>query len=525
MTFQSSRRAARLLPAVLAGAAAFALAGCAAGGTGSAGSASGDDVFSAVISQTYTTPPDPDGNYDGPGLNIIQNTYEGLVSYENGVASPEITGQLATDWTVSEDGLRYDFTLRDGVVFHDGTPFTADAVKAAVERRAAVGSGPAYMTADVAEVDITDDTHVTLVLSAPNNAFLDYLASPFGLKMISPAVLDEYADDQAQEYLTTHDAGTGPYVLSAAETGTAYELTAFDDYWGEAPAYKTVELSVDANASSVQLQLERGEIDAALGNISKASMASYEKNDQLAVSTFPNMTTQTLFVNPSSPTLGADAETRRTFFSALDIDTILDQAMGDIEQPTDRLFPSGMTESGDEQGIEYDADALAQLPEEGIDSLRIGYAASSADGKAVAEQIGATLSAWGVPTEVIPFASGSAYTMTDDLASAPDLFVMGVFPDTNHPDAWARILYTPAGGLDLFGAEVPGLDSALDEALLADDVSVYGSIAQDIIGTGYWYSIGALQTTTVTAAGVTGLDAARNALEYNVLHFAALGAE
>ena len=242
--------------AALSTSAVLALAACSSGASGSTGGSSSDAPFVAVMVQGYTTPPDPDINYDGPGLSIIENTYEGLVAYEDGAVEPTVVPELATGWTVSDDGLTYTFELRDGVTFHDGTAFDSAAVRSSIERRVAVDGGPAYMVADIVGVETPDDLTVELTLEAPSSAFLDYLASPFGLKIISPTVLAEQAgDDLAQTYLTTHDAGTGPYELTTAETGERYELTAFDGYWGEAPELGLVEIRIAENASSTQLQL------------------------------------------------------------------------------------------------------------------------------------------------------------------------------------------------------------------------------------------------------------------------------
>jgi peptide/nickel transport system substrate-binding protein len=127
------RTARRSAAAAVAVAGLLALTAC--GQSGTVASAGGDDVFTAVMLTGYTTPPDPDVNYDGPGLNIIENTYEGLVAYQDGVETPTIVPELAEEWTVSDDGLTYTFTLRDGVTFHDGTAFTSEAVAASFERR------------------------------------------------------------------------------------------------------------------------------------------------------------------------------------------------------------------------------------------------------------------------------------------------------------------------------------------------------------------------------------------------------
>lgn len=521
-TARPTRSALIALPAV---AGLLALTACGQSGTiGSTSSGGGDDVFTAVMLTGYTTPPDPDVNYDGPGLNIIENTYEGLVAYQDGVESPEIVPELAEEWTVSDDGLTYTFTLRDDVTFHDGTPFTSEAVARSFERRTQVDSGPAYMVADVASVETPDDLTAVVTLTGPNQAFLDYLASPFGVKMISPAVLDDQAgDDFAQTYLTTHDAGTGPYELTSVLTGESYSLTAYDDYWGDAPELTDIELQVAENASAAQLQLERGEIDTILGNLNKTSFESFADSEDVNTSTFANFTTQMIYVNPGSSWLST-VEAREALFAGIDKESVIDEAMGSLEVPTDQLFPQGMVDAGiDDQGITYDADAWSSLGTPASGTVRIAYAGSSADGKAVAEELGSRLSTAGIPAEAVAYSAGTIYGIADEGADGPDLAVFSVFPDAGHPDAWASIIYTPAGGLDLFGAEVPGLTDLLDTARAGTDISAYAPVADAVNASRYWYSIGSLNTTLLTTPDVTGTTEAQNLLEYNVLHFAALG--
>lgn len=519
------RRPRTLLLALPALTGLLALTACGQSGTlGSTGAGGGDDVFTAVMLTGYTTPPDPDVNYDGPGLNIIENTYEGLVAYQDGTESPEIVPELAEDWTVSDDGLTYTFTLRDGVTFHDGTAFTSAAVQKSFERRTQVDAGPAYMVGDVVSVETPDDLTAVITLSAPNQAFLDYLASPFGVKMISPTVLDEQAgDDFAQTYLTSHDAGTGPYELTGVQTGERYELTAYDGYWGDAPELTDIELQVAENASAAQLQLERGEIDAILGNLNKTSFESFADSEEVSTSTFANFTTQMIYVNPASAWLSS-VEARQSLFAGIDKESIIDEAMGSLEVPTDQLFPQGMVDAGiDEQGISYDSAAWSALGAPASGTVRIAYAGSSADGKAVAEELGSRLSTAGIPAEAVAYSAGTIYGIADEGADGPDLAVFSVFPDAGHPDAWASIIYTPAGGLDLFGAEVPGLTDLLDTARASADVTAYAPVADAVNATRYWFSIGSLNSTLLTTPDVTGATEAQNVLEYNVLHFAALG--
>ncbi|WP_261887619.1 ABC transporter substrate-binding protein, partial [Mycobacterium marinum] len=112
-------------------------------------------------------------------------------------------------------------------------------VKASFDRRVAVNQGPAYMVKDVESVTTQGDYDVTITLKAPNSAFLDYLACPYGPRMLSPEGLKKNAGtDNAQGYLTTHDLGTGPFTLTDAQVGSHYAMAAFPDYWGTKPYFE-----------------------------------------------------------------------------------------------------------------------------------------------------------------------------------------------------------------------------------------------------------------------------------------------
>ena len=114
------------------------------------------------------------------------NAYEGLVQYKNNTDQVEIAPRLAESWDVNPTHDVYTFHLRQGVTFHDGTPFTSAAVDVAFKRRIAVKGGAAYMVEAVKSVATPDDHTAVITLNQPNTAFLSYLASPFGPKMESP---------------------------------------------------------------------------------------------------------------------------------------------------------------------------------------------------------------------------------------------------------------------------------------------------------------------------------------------------
>ncbi len=502
----------RIVGVTAAGAAAvLALSACSGSvGTDDAASDGSGSTLNLAFFGDISTP-DPDTAYDGSELNLVNSAYEGLVTYEPGVAEPTLAPALATEWSVNEDNTVYTFTLRPDVTFHDGTELTSAAVEPSFARRTAVDAGPAYMVADVASVETPSDTEVVITLKAPSSAFLDYLASPFGPKIISPKALEENSTDNGSDFFATSDAGTGPYEYGTFDKGTSYELTAYPDYWGDAPGYDTIDFTVVSNAATLQLQLESGDIDGIAGYNDKTSFEAYQAGDKLATYAFPSMQTPTLFVNPASAALG-DTTARLAFLSSIDFASLADAALGATAEPTTELFPANMVDpSLDQQAITYDPAALDGLATTlAGKSISIGYASISPDAQALSDNLAAVLNGAGVSATSVGYAQGTYYSSLSDPAAAPDLTFYAGFPDTGAPDAWARVFYSPSGGLDLFGATVDGLDALLDQALQTGDESLYGEIATKVSESGYWYTVASSKGTAVFQKSVGGVDESFN---------------
>ena len=169
-------RAFAALTAVLAGSMFVAACGGSSGGGGGGSTSNAgptDHVLHLSFLEDPGQPPDPDIYYAGQGLILTTNTYEGLLTYKGGTATPTLEPSLATSWTASPDNKVFTFKLRQGVTFHDGTPFTSAAIKASFDRRAAVNQGPAYMVSDVASITTQGDYAATITLKDSNSAFLD----------------------------------------------------------------------------------------------------------------------------------------------------------------------------------------------------------------------------------------------------------------------------------------------------------------------------------------------------------------
>jgi peptide/nickel transport system substrate-binding protein len=201
---------------------------------------------------------------------VCANIYDCLVLYDLGAAT--IRPGLAESWQISEDGLQYTFTLRQGVTFHDGAAFNADAIITWYNSLKEGAPGSQYdatkmpymepfLTSLVDTVEKVDDSTVVFTLPKPYAPLLANLAIPlFGI--ISPTAIQQFGLD-----VGTNPSGTGAFKLASPDDWvreSQMTLTANPDYWGGAPGVGSVIFSVAPESSSRLQQVESGETDVAI---------------------------------------------------------------------------------------------------------------------------------------------------------------------------------------------------------------------------------------------------------------------
>ncbi|HEX8489216.1 MAG TPA: ABC transporter substrate-binding protein, partial [Propionibacteriaceae bacterium] len=199
---------------------------------------------------------DPALASDGETFRVSRQLFEGLVGAAPGTT--DVEPLLATKWETAEDGKSTTFTLREGVKFHDGTDFNADAVCTNFERwynwtglnqnenityyYGKIFRG--YKTGKTGSIydgcTAASPTEVTIKLKAPFASFVQAMTLP-AFSMQSPKALEEFdadnttgtADDtRFSAYATEHPTGTGPYKFEKWERDQAVTLKANPDYWG-----------------------------------------------------------------------------------------------------------------------------------------------------------------------------------------------------------------------------------------------------------------------------------------------------
>ena len=182
---------------------------------------------------------------------VYANVFEGLTRFgPDGSVLPA----LAESWEVAPDGLSWVFHLREGVTFHDGTPFTAEDVAFSFDRAMAEGSLNAQkgLFAGINEVTAIDDVTVEIGLDAPKGSLLANLAWGDAV-IVSPATADGNA---------TNPVGTGPFAFSNWVQGDRIDLARRDDYWGEMPALEAVTFKFISDPTAAFAAMMAGDIDA-----------------------------------------------------------------------------------------------------------------------------------------------------------------------------------------------------------------------------------------------------------------------
>jgi peptide/nickel transport system substrate-binding protein len=476
-------------------------------GDSGGGGSSGADVVNLAFNADMQVP-DPDIFYEIEGNSVTTSVYEGLVRYKPD--STETEGALAETFEVTPDGLTYTFHLRSGVTFHDGTPMDAAAVQASFERRTDVNSAPAYMLADVASYATPDATTFVVTLAKPVSAFLDYLAAPYGPKVISPTILKDHGgSDFGQEYLKTHDAGTGPFQMSEFVPGEHYTLTRFDDYWGGAAEVSKIRISIVPDISTQRLMLESGELSMIIHGLSLSDVESLGKKDDLQVQRFPALFKSLLFVNENKSVF-KDQKVRQALLQAIDKKAIAEQVYGENGKVSTQFLPAG--ELPDGMGMDdaaYDPGVLKALVA-GLSDKKVDLAYSSDDARNQrgAELVQTELSALGldVTTRAIPIAQ--VFDLPNQPDQAPDLLYATVNPDAAHPDTWVRIFANTAGALNWLQCSVPEADAAMDVGLAAtaaaDVQAAYAKSADALVASGCYVNIADVQEVIVANKAYTG---------------------
>ena len=251
---------------------------------------------------------------DQATTRVAKQIYDTLIVQTNDL---ELVPGLATEWEEVEENL-FEFKLREGVVFHNGEPFTASDVAYTLNR--AVESptiGHIVGSIDPATIEVVDDHTIRVGTSDTFGPFLTHLAHP------AVGILNEKAVEEAgEDYGISEVVGTGPFKFVEWVAGTHVVAERFEDYWGDETGVERIEFRTIADPSVRLIELESGSVDIAY-DIAPSDLPAVEDNADLTLLNTPNLGAEYLGLNVQSDTPLQDVKVRQAISHAIDVDAII----------------------------------------------------------------------------------------------------------------------------------------------------------------------------------------------------------
>ena len=277
--------------------------------------------------QLEPTTLDPTASPAGAVRDVAFRTlFEGLVRLGPG---GRVEPLLAERWSVSADGRAYDFQLRRGVAFHDGTPFDALAVKAALDRARSPAStnGQKAQFARIDHVETPDPDHVRIVLKARYSGLL-------GLLGLGDAVITS----PAAAANGTHPVGTGPFRFVAWRRGDSVTLARNPAYWGRRPALDEVRFRFISDPAAASAALSAGDIDGFPAFPAPEALARFKADPRFVVHTGGSEAKTLMAINNRRAPFD-QLKVRQALTAAIDRRAVIAAAMFGYGRPIGSHFP------------------------------------------------------------------------------------------------------------------------------------------------------------------------------------------
>lgn len=433
---------------------------------------------------------DPHVSTAANDFRIAVNIYDGLV--RNAPGTLEIEPALATDWTISEDGLEYVFNLREGVSFHDGTPFNAEAVKFNFDRmldeshpQASTGPFPlAFFFSSVDSVEVVDDLTVKFTLNEPFAPFMSNLASPTGL-IVSPAAVEQYGADYGR-----NPVGTGPFKFEEWRSNTSVVASRNDAYWDGAPALEAVIFRPITDANTRVAEMLSGGIDVLLETPpDNVAQFANDANYQVVEAVGPHV--WYVMLNAKEGPF-ADVRVRQAVNYAVNKESLVNDVLQGTAEVSAGPIPPAFNWAYNEDVAPYPYDpekARALLAEAGAEGASLTFLVTEGgsgmlDPVPMGTAIQADLAAVGLDVEIQTYEWNTFLSEVnpglEGKADMAEMAWMTTDPDTL-PFLTLRSAAFPAeGGFNSSYYSNPDVDELLDQARLSTDPEERGDLYKQV---------------------------------------------
>lgn len=281
---------------------------------------------------------------------VYSNIFEGLTRF---LGDGSVVPGLAESWTISDDGLVYTFTLRDGVSFHDGTTMDSADVVFSLDRARAEDSTNAQkgLFANIASVEAPDPLTVVVTLSVPTGNFLFNMAWGDAVIVASESIED----------IKTNPIGTGAFRFVDWTQGDSLTLERNDDYWGAAPALESATFKFISDPTAAFAAVMAEDVDAFMGFPAPENLPQFAADARFQVLVGNTEGETILSTNNKMPPFD-NVLVRQALAHAIDRQAIIDGAMFGLGTPIGTHFaphnPAYIDLTGNSQ---YDPDLAREL--------------------------------------------------------------------------------------------------------------------------------------------------------------------
>lgn len=290
---------------------------------GNANNESDGAVKDTITFASYQAPDNLDPMYSVWGeKTTLHAIYDCLVKFD---ADGKIAPALAESWTLSDDQMSYTFKLREGVTFHDGSPFSADDVIFSLDKavESAMNGG---ILAFIGSWEKVDDYTVRVYKPNSYSQLLETLAE---ISFIVPQ------ETYNAETFPTNPIGTGAYKFVSKAEDDSVTLVANENYFLGEPAFKNAIVKAPLESSASVIALETGEVDM-LAYISVDQLPLIEKNESLTYTTTDTWGMNIIMM--MGDPLKDDINLRKAIFHGISTQNAIDVANNGVGTPAENLF-------------------------------------------------------------------------------------------------------------------------------------------------------------------------------------------
>ena len=406
------------------------------------------------------------GDYQQSNL-VEQAMYDTLVIYDT---DANLVGRLAEKFALSDDATSVEITLREGVTFHDGAPLTAKDVAYSLDRYMRLGKGVAQFLRGYSATEVKDDLNLTIQLDKPYSLFLGSLAKIY---ILNSALVEQQAGgDDAQGWLSSNDAGSGPFQLAGIDQSGNITVTRSDSYWDfDEGRPKLVVYRLIKEIPTQRDELLAGNLDVT-SDMSAQDAKALEGAPGVQVLQAPFGSTELIYFNMvTGPT--TDPAVRKAVRLAFDYAGAMEKIHGGAMVLANGPLPTTMACHPDlPESVQNLEEAKKVLADAGITdlSLELFFQPAFHYQQQEAVLLQSNLQQIGVNLTLTPISFPDWLSLLSDWDNIPQMFLMAEFAQLPDPGGMlVPYFMSTSVGTNRSGYSNPEVDELLNSALATGD--------------------------------------------------------